>query len=147
MKEENMFFVAKWRDGEPQSPYNEEWFIAETVFGDKTVLRALPEEYSYDYETADGTYFMGNRIKRWMQFPDGDFYSPDNGLYIDEILSIIDEEPEYPGELPDDLYARISDAVKSSDIELIIAALRATVHITKKNIINRICEKYVKTSA
>lgn len=67
---------AAWYDGEPPFPQNQEWFIAETVHGDRVVLRPLPEEYSYDYTTADGTYMKAGNIKRWMQFPDSEFVAP-----------------------------------------------------------------------
>lgn len=64
-----------WTDGEPPHPWKEEWFIAETAWGDRVVLKALPEEYSYDYTTADGTYIKADKIKRWMQFPATDYIS------------------------------------------------------------------------
>lgn len=62
-----------WLPGEPPKPYRGEWFIAETIHGDRVVLKALPEEYTYDYKTADDTYFMAKNVKRWMQFPDSDY--------------------------------------------------------------------------
>lgn len=61
-----------WIDGEPPKYLAKEWFIAETAFG-RLVLRSLPDEYAYDYTTADGTYIKADKILRWMQFPDGDF--------------------------------------------------------------------------
>lgn len=66
-------FVMQWHDGEPPFPWSEEWFIAETTYGDRVVLRALPEDYAYDYKTADETYIKAETIKRWMQFPDSEF--------------------------------------------------------------------------
>ncbi len=68
--------AGAWRDGEPPKPWREEWFIAETTYGDRVVLRSLPEEYTYDYETADGTYIKADKIKRWMQFPDSQYIAP-----------------------------------------------------------------------
>lgn len=65
-----------WRNGEPPKPWRDEWFIAETIYGDRVVLRSLPEEYSYDYKTADETYIKAKNIKRWMQFPDSNYCSP-----------------------------------------------------------------------
>ena len=64
-----------WIPGAPPKPYRSEWFIAETIHGDRVVLTALPEEYTYDYKTADDTYLMARNIKRWMQFPDSEFKS------------------------------------------------------------------------
>ena len=67
--------VQKWRDGVPPKPWCDEWFIAETVYGDRVVIKSLSGENSYEYRTADDTYLMGNIIKRWMQFPDSDYVS------------------------------------------------------------------------
>ena len=65
----------QWRPGAPAHPWGTEWFIAETVQGERLVLRALPEEYAYDFETADATYLKRNLIRRWAQFPDSQFIS------------------------------------------------------------------------
>ncbi|MGA4275628.1 hypothetical protein ACI2VH_02665 [Ralstonia nicotianae] len=65
-----------WYDGEPPFPQREEWFIAETIFGDRVVLRALSEHHSYDYTTADHTYMKAKNIERWMQFPDCEYLPP-----------------------------------------------------------------------
>lgn len=65
-----------WMDGEPPMPWRNEWFIAQTIRDDRVVLRALPEEYTYDYKTADETYFKASFIKRWMQFPDSSYTAP-----------------------------------------------------------------------
>jgi hypothetical protein len=61
-----------WADGFPTKHNAEEWFLADTEFG-PAVLRNLPEEYAYDYTTADHTYVMKERVKRWMQLPDSEF--------------------------------------------------------------------------
>lgn len=67
-----------WRDGAPPKPWRDEWFIAILTNGDgRVVLRSLPEEYTYDFKTADETYFKKDRIKKWMQFPDSEFIAPD----------------------------------------------------------------------
>ena len=68
--------VPNWRDGAPSNPWDGEWFIAETTYGDRVVLRKLPEEYAYDFTTADETYFKREKIARWIQFPDSIFISP-----------------------------------------------------------------------
>lgn len=62
-----------WRDGCPDKLHGKEWFVAVLDNGDRLVLRSLPEEYSYDYTTADESYFKAFRIKKWMQFPDSHF--------------------------------------------------------------------------
>lgn len=64
-----------WIDGLPPHPWTKEWFIAILNDGDKVVLTALPEEYSYDYKTADDTYFKKEKIVKWMQFPNSSYVS------------------------------------------------------------------------
>ena len=67
----------KWMVGYPTKFWAEEWFIAETVYGDRVVLKALPEHYTYDFTTADGTYMKKENVKKWMQFPDSEFCEPE----------------------------------------------------------------------
>lgn len=67
------YFV--WHQGSPRSFWGEEWFIAKLDDGDHVVLRALPEEWTYDFTTADHTYYKAARIKQWMQF-DTSQYKP-----------------------------------------------------------------------
>lgn len=62
-----------WLAGVPSKPWADEWFIALTTFGDKVVLRSLPEDYGYDFKTADDTYIKADKIKCWMQFPDSEY--------------------------------------------------------------------------
>lgn len=69
--------ALRWRDGEPPFPQNQEWFIAETTYGDRVVLCALPKGMSHDYKTADETYLRANLVKRWMQFPDCEYLPPE----------------------------------------------------------------------
>lgn len=66
----------EWRDGYPPHPWDKEWFIAMTTFGDRVVLKALPKEYTYDFKTADDTFIMKDKIKKWMQFPDSEYIAP-----------------------------------------------------------------------
>lgn len=65
-----------WRNGPPPKPWCDEWFIAETTYGARVILTALPDEYTYDFKTADETYIKADKIKRWMQFPDSEFTAP-----------------------------------------------------------------------
>lgn len=65
--------ITAWTNGCPPSPYGEAWFIAETIYGDRVVLKELPKEFTYDYKTADETYFMRRNIAKWMQFPDSQY--------------------------------------------------------------------------
>ncbi|MDX0759572.1 restriction alleviation protein, Lar family [Sinorhizobium medicae] len=68
--------VDGWYDGAPGKPWAEDWFIAETTWGARVVLTALPEEWTYDFKTADDTYIKADKIKRWMQFPDSQYIAP-----------------------------------------------------------------------
>ena len=68
--------APSWQAGAPPKPYSKEWFIAETTYGDRVVLVALPEDYTYDFKTADETHIKADKIKRWMQFPDSQFLFP-----------------------------------------------------------------------
>jgi len=70
--------VLEWRDGAPPKPWRDEWFIAKTTYGDRVVLRSLPDDWTYDFKTADDTYIMADKIAKWMQFPDSDFTAPEN---------------------------------------------------------------------
>ena len=65
-----------WIKGEPPSPWNTEWFFAKLKNGEYAVLHRLPEEYSYDYKTADETYLKKDNIVAWMQIPDSEFIKP-----------------------------------------------------------------------
>lgn len=77
-----------WMDGFPSKPWSDEWFIAETTYGDRVVLTALPEEYAYDFKTADDTYIKADKIKRWMQFPDSEYVAPSREDQRSEAASI-----------------------------------------------------------
>ena len=71
---------AVWYEGAPPFPQDQEWFIAETTFGDRVVLRSLDEgrmhHGNYAFKTADGTYMKEEIVKRWMQFPDCEYLPP-----------------------------------------------------------------------
>jgi hypothetical protein len=66
----------RWRIGYPKKPWCDEWFIAITTYGDRVVLRSLPEDFSYEFKTADLTYIKKERFAKWMQFPDSEFIAP-----------------------------------------------------------------------
>jgi hypothetical protein len=69
-----------WYDGAPPFPQDQEWFIAETTYGDRVVLVSLDEgrehKSNYAFKTADGTYLRLDAVKRWMQFPDCGYIPP-----------------------------------------------------------------------
>lgn len=79
-----------WTPGEPDKVYRSEWFIAKLKDGTRAVLRALPEEYSHDYKTADDTYYKKDWIVAWAQFPDSDYKTPMDDLH-DEMLEALKE--------------------------------------------------------
>ncbi|WP_312126262.1 hypothetical protein [Brevundimonas sp.] len=65
-----------WLLGAPNKFRAAQWFIAETTYGDRLVLKSLPEEWSYDFTTADGTYLKAEVVERWMPFPDSQYTHP-----------------------------------------------------------------------
>lgn len=73
--EKARYFIPEgvWHEGCPRHPYGSEWFIAKLDNGQRVVLKELPEEHSYDYRTADETYYSAYRIAAWMQFPDSQY--------------------------------------------------------------------------
>jgi hypothetical protein len=77
-----------WIEGYPKAHYAEEWFIAKLNDGDRVVLQALPEEFKHDFTTRDGTYFLKESIKSWMQFPDTEFLPPPQRPWV----GLTDEE-------------------------------------------------------
>lgn len=77
-----------WIKGVPEKHWAEEWFIAVLDNGDRVVLKALPEEYSYDFTTADATYFKSYRIKKWMQFPDSQYTAPQQADKVRELEAL-----------------------------------------------------------
>ena len=66
-----------WRDGQPDRVSGSEWFIAVDKYEARCVLKALPEDHSYDYTTADETYIKAGNVVKWMQFPVSHFLPPD----------------------------------------------------------------------
>lgn len=66
--------VCTLQDGRPQHGfYASEWFIAKLKNGEYAALKALPEEYSHDYRTNDGTYYTKDWVVGWMQTPDTEY--------------------------------------------------------------------------
>ena len=62
------------QDGQPPYEfYRNEWFIARLKNGSFAVLKALPEEWSYDYKTVDETHYTKDWVVGWMQTPDTEY--------------------------------------------------------------------------
>lgn len=68
---------GEWIDGAPTGFRASEWFIARLKDGTRAVLRALPEEYTYDFKSADETYYKQDWVVKWMPFPDSAFLPPE----------------------------------------------------------------------
>lgn len=62
-----------WIPGTPPAPYASEWFFAKLDTGEAVALRELPAGHSYDYKTADETFFSNGRVVAWMQNPDSEY--------------------------------------------------------------------------
>ena len=73
----------------PHGFYASEWFIAKLKNGEYAALKALPEEYSYDYCTNDGTYYTNDWVVGWMQTPDTEyrqnFKTPATDAFLAEV--------------------------------------------------------------
>ena len=72
--------LGPWHEGAPPFPQDQEWFIAETRYGDRVVLRSLDEgrehKGRYAFTTACGTHVKAEAVTRWMQFPDCAYLPP-----------------------------------------------------------------------
>lgn len=62
-----------WIEGQPPHPWDDEWFLAELINGERVVLKALPNGGPFEYTTSDHTFYLGKLIKRWMQLPDSEY--------------------------------------------------------------------------
>lgn len=60
----------------------------------------------------------------------------------DEILKAIDDEPEFPGELPPQLKTMFLNAFLNEDADFFITAIRTACKMTKSGIRDRILERY-----
>lgn len=73
---EPLFAASQWREGAPPHPWDKEWFLAGLTDGSYAVLRPLPEDFTYDFTTADETYLMRHKVKRWAQLSDSNYMPP-----------------------------------------------------------------------
>lgn len=79
-----------WHKGYPKAHRAEEWFIARTIHGDRVVLMALPEDFSYDFTTADQTYMKKENVTHWMPFPDSQYLAPQpSGDVVRELVEAL----------------------------------------------------------
>ena len=64
----------KWYKGFPPFPWCDEWFTVKLDNGNVIQLNPLPEEFTYDWEDKEETYYTDERIKstviEWSQNSD-----------------------------------------------------------------------------
>lgn len=109
-----------WREGVPGHVHASEWFIAETTDGERVVLIARSENDVFDFRTADHTYYMKSKVKRWMQFPDSEFAAPVDAQQ-DAERAVFDAQQAQPAQrlsLPDFMVRRIESALNPSGMHL-----------------------------
>lgn len=94
-----------WTIGYPDKIRGNEWFIAILKDGTKAVLKALTEEYSHDFKTADETYYTKDWVIKWMQFPNSNYIS-----FVNEKLT---SAHDIIGELKKALWNYSSEATQS----------------------------------
>lgn len=103
--------VCTLQDGRPlHGFYASEWFIARLKNGEYAALKALPEEYSYDYRTNDGTYYTKDWVVGWMQTPDTEYRPNVKTPETDAAIAGIKAEA---------LPANIAEIIDSGDLETI----------------------------
>lgn len=83
-----------WIEGQPPHPWDDEWFLAELINGERVVLKALPNGGPFEYTTSDHTFYLGKLIKRWMQLPDSEYVPA-----IDQANRVPQEWVEYVTEI------------------------------------------------
>ena len=62
----------------------------------------------------------------------------------DRVLEAVDQEPEYPGEMPDEMREAMVNAMRYGDLDFVAEALRLTVRLAKAGIrarVSRVLEK------
>lgn len=65
-------------------------------------------------------------------------------MELEEVIKAVDDEPEFPGEMPDQIYEVIKDAISREDKDYIQECFRETVKLTKEHIRERIIDRYSK---
>lgn len=59
----------------------------------------------------------------------------------DTVRNIIETEPEYVDEIPQELQETMLTALSMDNLDFLVHTLRATVKLTKKNILTRLANK------
>ena len=62
-------------------------------------------------------------------------------MELQEILKCIEEEPELPGSLSDEIRNILSLIIIQNDVDLLIECLRITVRLTKEGIATRVISR------
>lgn len=121
--------VCTLQDGRPQHGfYASEWFIAKLKNGQYAALKALPEEYSHDYRTNDGTYYTKDWVVGWMQTPDTEYRPNVKTPTTDAALAAIQAQGvEKAASALDALSAQAASATTQANFRAAAVYLRAEV--------------------
>ncbi len=121
--------VCTLQDGRPQHGfYASEWFIAKLKNGQYAALKALPEEYSHDYRTNDGTYYTKDWVVGWMQTPDTEYRPNVKTPATDAALAAIEARGvEKAAAALDALSAQSASATTQANFRAAAVYLRAEV--------------------
>lgn len=125
--------VQCWTAGEPPKYLRGEWFIAKSKHKDRVVLRALSEENSYDYTTADGTYIVAENVVAWMQFPDSNYISyVEGGEAASEAIARAERAEAALATARRDDLVRLRDAVEGAQHWLTVSLFTNAEHARAK---------------
>lgn len=121
--------VCTLQDGRPQHGfYASEWFIAKLKNDQYAALKALPEEYSHDYRTNDGTYYTKDWVVGWMQTPDTEYRPNVKTPATDAALAAIEARGvEKAAAALDALSAQSASATTQANFRAAAVYLRAEV--------------------
>ena len=79
-------------------------------------------------------------MKKYLLTTEGDMQDHPQGQWcrLDDVLTAVEAEPEYPGEAPTVLCSVLNKAIEEKDLDLLLHAMRQTVRLTKQCITERI---------
>ncbi|NNF97963.1 MAG: hypothetical protein HKM93_01160 [Desulfobacteraceae bacterium] len=63
-------------------------------------------------------------------------------MKLTDILQAIEDEPELPGDMPPDMAASITEAVKTGNTDFLLYLMRLAVVMTKRGIKERVETRY-----
>lgn len=56
----------------------------------------------------------------------------------DQVIMAINDEPEFPGDIPMNVFGAFHKAIINEDVDFFVEAIRSAVRLTKAGIIERI---------